>query len=214
MLAGHDSTSSALCFGLWELANNHNFQERLLEEVNPRFKDGSNPTYEQLRHLPFLDACMKEILRLYPTVVLGRTAMKDVTLGNELKQQYLIPAGTMIVMYPWFIHRHPDHWDKPNEFNPDRFLNAAASENETITEGRLKNEHDNKKRPYIPFSISPRYCIGKEIAMAEIRVTLAQIVHRYIITPCNDSDSRDGTPYLRLTIKPVQVKLKFQLREE
>ena len=191
LFAGHDTASTALSFGLWQIAMHPNVQNELLKEVDPLFNDGKYPTYSQLRHLRYLDAVVKEILRLHPGAVIGRTATEETVVGNG-KKTYRIPIGAEMVIYPWLIHRHPDFWEDPLEFLPERFLG------------------DPGKRPFLPFSVGHRSCLGKEVGVAEIRATLAHVVHRYKITP--PSVDYKVVPFFRMTVNPSEVKLNFQLR--
>ena len=174
LFAGHDTTAMTLSYCLWHLATNHNIQEELYNEILPLFiSTKNNPTYKDLRNLKLLDAIMKETLRINAPAGISRRAIDDVIIGNkeEGKNQYLIPKGCEVYIYPHSLQRHPKYWDNPDIFDPYRFLSL----------GKNNNKKDNIEipGPFIPFSVGPRNCIGLQLAMAEICATISHIMFRY-----------------------------------
>jgi cytochrome P450 len=121
--------------------------------------NGRLPTYEDTPHLPYALAVLQETLRLYPSVwVLTREAKNDDELGG-----YLIHARSTVAVVPFLTHRHPDLWDRPEEFRPERFL-----------DGQPKH-----KFAYYPFGGGPRLCIGMGFALLEGQLVLAAMANRY-----------------------------------
>ena len=203
LFAGHDTTSSVVSFALWNLANHPEVQERLRIEVDSVFASNggasNGPSYKDIHQLAYLDAVMKESLRLDSGAGLSRECLKDVTIGKG-KKKYLLPKGTVIYVYPWLIHRNELHWERPNEFIPQRFLN----------ENNALDETKKLRRPFLPFSVGPRLCVGKHLAVAEFKAIIANIVHRYVLEPC----SIQAHPVLKLVIHPHEVNIRLRKRRE
>ena len=106
---------------------------------------------------------LQESLRLYPPVwVIPRDAINDDQIGG-----YRIPAGSTILLSPYLTHRHPDFWENPEAFDPERFLPARS--------------HDRPRHAYFPFGGGPRLCMGVDMAMMEMMLIMVMVVQRYRI---------------------------------
>ncbi|GAB1866375.1 Cytochrome P450 4C1 [Camponotus japonicus] len=143
MFEGHDTTAMGITFALLLLAQHKDIQERVRIEINTVMQEnGGKLTMSSLQNLLYLDRCLKETLRLYPSVFLiSRKAAEDVKL-----QSYMVPAGTTVHLNIYGVHRDPNFWPNPEVFDPDRFL----------------PEKVQKRHPYsyLPFSAGLRNCIG------------------------------------------------------
>jgi cytochrome P450 len=107
---------------------------------------------------------LHETLRLYsPAYWLPRTPLEDDEIDG-----YRIPAGTLVGVLSHIIHRHPEIWDSPERFDPDRFLPERS-------EGRPKHA-------WLPFGAGQRQCIGKEFALMEGQLILARLTQRFRVT--------------------------------
>ena len=150
LLAGHETTATALCWAVEEIVRRPEVLGRILAEVRSAPADRAHRA-----QLPYLDAVIKEVLRLRPlTSLIARRLTAPITL-----REHEIPAGTYVLPCVYLAHRHPDYWDKPGEFLPERFL-------------------DKKPDPYawIPFGGGARRCIGMAFALLEMRVVLATLL--------------------------------------
>ena len=167
--AGIDTTSNTLMFLIWALSlpRNHKFQERLIEELRNISAEALDhnglPYVEVADKLPYLDAVLKETLRLYtplPATEPRSAAVETVVDG------YRIPAHTVVGMSPYALHRNPDIFPRPMEFDPERWLG---------------DEEDVKQRKkwFWAFSSGGRMCIGMHLAMAEMTCLAAAIYLRY-----------------------------------
>jgi cytochrome P450 len=207
LFAGHDTTASTLAYALWELAKSTQVQQRLRQEVDQLFEssaDENNPSSTQLMQLHYLDAVVKETLRLHAPVGVARTAVDDITLKKGDKT-FLIPKETSIFVFPLYTHLSKEYWkDRPEEFLPDRFLEVDPA---TDSSSRRK-----VTSPWLPFSIGPRNCIGQNLASVELKTILAHVVHRYIIK-ANEA-AVEPIPVFLLTIKPHSVLLDFERRQD
>src|SRR5690606_15464020 len=119
LLAGFETTSTALALTTHLLVMYPDVQRRLQDEILDAAKEGQNVDYDVINKLPYLEAVINESLRFYPPVFnfTTRKAVVDKQYG-KLK----IPKGTCIVAPTEYIHRMCDYFEDPDEFNPDRFL--------------------------------------------------------------------------------------------
>ncbi len=160
VLAGHETTANALTWTFYLLAQNPQAEDKLLDEVDTVL-NGNPPTLEDLGKLEYTEMVLKEAMRLYPPAWnFGRQAQEDVEIGDYILPKY---AGVLISSY--VVHRHPDYWDEPERFIPERFTPEA--------------EHARHKYAYFPFGGGPRICIGNSFAMMEAKIILASIAQRY-----------------------------------
>ncbi|KAL2719308.1 cytochrome P450 4C1-like isoform X1 [Vespula squamosa] len=195
MFEGHDTTAAALSFALSLFAKHEDVQERIRGEVNMVMKEKNNElTISDLQELSYLEICIKESLRLYPSVhAIFRYMSQDLQLSmnyiyikhalsfyrlifiiNLLVENYLIPAGAICHVNIHSIHRNPKYWPSPNVFNPDRFL--------------PENMKERNPYLYIPFSAGSRNCIGQKFAMLELKLIIAHILHNFYLEPVDELD--------------------------
>ena len=160
ILAGHETTSNTLSWTFKLLAEYPEVEARLHTELD-HVLAGRLPTLTDLRQLTYTSMVLKEAMRLYPAAwVIGRQAVEDVDILGEI-----IPKGSILDVYPYFIQRNAKYWDNPAHFDPERFS--------------AENEANINKWAYIPFSTGPRVCVGNSFAMMEAQLLLATIASRY-----------------------------------
>jgi cytochrome P450 len=160
LLAGHETTANALSWA-WYLLSQHPEVEDHLHTELEQVLGGRIPTVEDLPRLTYTHMVMEETLRLYPPAVgFNRKAMADDEVGG-----YFVPSGTLIWISPYTTHRHPEFWEKPDVFDPERFS----------TERSAGRPHF----AYFPFGGGPRLCIGNHFAMMEAQLVLSTIAQRY-----------------------------------
>jgi cytochrome P450 len=160
LLAGHETTATALTWTWYLLSQYPAVEDRLHTELD-QVLAGQPPSVEHLPRLPYTRMILDETLRLYPpTFSLSRKAIVDDEIGG-----YAIPAKSTILLCPYTTHRHPAFWEDPNLFNPERFLPESAA-------GR-------PHFAYFPFGGGPRQCIGNQFALMEAQLILATVAQRY-----------------------------------
>lgn len=159
-IAGHETTAVTLAW-LWHLLSQHpRVEERLIEELRSVL-GGRAPTPDDLPRLPYLDAVIHEVLRLYPAAyILQRTSVEPFDLAG-----YHFPANTTVIMSQWIMHRDQRYFDAPDEFRPERWLNGL--------ENRLP------AYAYFPFGGGPRRCIGQIFALMEAALVAATLAQRF-----------------------------------
>ncbi|XP_013103144.2 cytochrome P450 4d1 isoform X4 [Stomoxys calcitrans] len=195
MFEGHDTTSSAITFCFYNLALNPECQRKCFEEVIQVLgKDKSKPvTFEDLNNLHYVELCIKETLRLFPSVpLLGRKITEECEINGKI-----IPAGTNIGISPLQLGRMEELFPEPNVFKPERFEAGFSSE---------------KVSPYayIPFSAGPRNCIGQKFAMLEIKTVLANVLRHYEVDYAGNKDEEPLliAELILRTKDPLMFKIK------
>lgn len=159
-LAGHETSASALTWAIYLLSLYPDIQEKAYAEVMDVVGAGEFDAL-LIKKMPLLTNIFKETLRLYPPVgFFARENTQETTMRDKT-----IVKGSSVVVSPWLIHRHPDFWDNPNGFNPDRFNDPKSIQKDT----------------YLPFGMGPRICIGASFALQEAVLILATIVRDFKI---------------------------------
>lgn len=163
LMAGHETTAKALTWTSVLLHNHPEVAQRLDAELDGVLA-GRIPNAADVPNLPFCQQVIQEALRLYPPVwLLSRRSVGEDQLG-----EFDVPAGTLVCVSPYILHRDERFWERPQDFDPDRFSEARSV-------GR-------PDYAYIPFSGGPRHCIGRHLAMLEAQLVLATIRQRVRVT--------------------------------
>lgn len=162
LLAGGDQPATHMALVLHQLGNHPDVQGVIQEEVDTVLA-GRDPTVADVGALTRTEAAIKESMRLFPSAyALPRSVEKD-----QDYRGYRIPVGSQVVTAPWATHRHPDFWDDPERFAPDRFTPEA--------------EHGRHPFAYFAFGGGPHGCLGARLAMLEMVVVVATALQRYRI---------------------------------
>ncbi len=160
LIAGHETVASALTWSWYLLAQHPSIWEQMRAEV-AQLPDDRLPCYPDLERLPFTAAVFSEALRLYPPAwLITRNA-----IGEDELNGYKISPGSLMVISPYVVHRHPQYWEDAEAFLPQRFTNGR--------------ERAIPRFAYIPFGGGPRLCIGNNFAMIEGVLILAGVTQHY-----------------------------------
>uniref|UniRef100_G1KSQ9 Cytochrome P450 family 4 subfamily F member 22 n=1 Tax=Anolis carolinensis TaxID=28377 RepID=G1KSQ9_ANOCA len=166
MFEGHDTTASGLSWVLYNLAQHPHYQDQCREEIQELLhdRDIEEIEWEDLSQMPFTTMCIKESLRLHPAVTeISRHCTEDVKMPNG----QVIPKGVVCLISIYGTHHNPAVWPEPEVYNPHRFDPAASKQQSPLA--------------FVPFSAGPRNCIGQTFAMAELKVTLALTLLRFVV---------------------------------
>jgi cytochrome P450 len=176
--AGHETTANGLTWTLYLLSKSPEWRERAEKEADEAF-DPEHPA--SLEKCEALRAVFDEALRLYPpAAILSREAIADdEILGVP------VPAGAVIVVSPYVLHRRRGLWDNPDAFDPSRFL------------GDRRERID--RYAYIPFGAGPRICIGMAFAIQEAMIVLANLLRAFRFDLV---EGRTVMPQQRVTLRP------------
>lgn len=161
ILAGHETTATALFWTLYLLSLDPATQDKVADEVK-RAAGSLDP-----EHLKFTRAVIDETMRLYPPAFLiaRAAAGPDVVAGHAVKPR------DVILIAPWLLHRHEKLWDDPGAFKPERFLPGAPPPD---------------RFAYLPFGVGPRVCIGAHFAIVEAVLALAKLIGAFRIELADD----------------------------
>ncbi|XP_063821160.1 cytochrome P450 4C1-like [Ostrinia nubilalis] len=196
VLAGTDTSAVGLAFAVSLLARHQDVQDKLYLELKEFYGDSSRPAMgEDLPHLKYLEAVIKETLRLYPSVpLIVRKIDQHVTLPSG---RNLIP-GIGVYINLWSIHRNPRYWGSDAEvYRPERFL-----------EGQ-----EIHPTAYMPFSRGPRNCIGFQYATMSIKTALINLVLSFKFLAPSDSESKSLKVKYDIMLKHVDnFRVKLEAR--
>jgi cytochrome P450 len=186
LIAGHD-TSTALLSWTWYLLGSHPEELKRVSQEVLAIEAGSIEADQAIKELPGLDRVLTEALRLYPPIHLGsRVAASELDF-----QGYQIPEGTRVIYSIYLTQRHPDHWEQPARFDPDRHLPGRRS------------------APYswIAFGGGPRNCIGAAFGRVESLLVMSHILRRFHV----ELVERNVHPHMGATLEPrpgVRMRVK------
>lgn len=160
LLAGHETTALALSWAWYLLAQHPEVEKRLHEELEQAL-GGQPPNAGDLPKLVYTDKVIREVLRLYPPAWrIFRATTEPLPVGD-----YVLPAGSNIVLSQWVTQRDPRWFADPARFDPDRWSDERAAKLPRFA--------------YFPFGGGPRVCIGAGFAMMEATLLLAAIAQRF-----------------------------------
>jgi cytochrome P450 len=184
MLAGHDTTATALTYSLWVLGHHPDIQERVAAEAAAIGDRELTP--EDVPHLGYTTQVLHEALRLCPPAAgVARLATRDIAVDG-----YRVEAGTLIAVGLYGLHNDPALWDRPSDFDPDRF-----------------SPENNKARDrwqFLPFLGGGRPCIGEHFARLETTLALATIVRAMEIRSVDDDFPVD-VPFTTVAKGPIRA---------
>ncbi|CAH2051742.1 unnamed protein product, partial [Iphiclides podalirius] len=169
--AGYETSATTLSFTLYQMAMNPAVQARVVAEIDGYLqKHDGKVAYECVKELPYVEACVRETLRMYP--VLG-------VITRELVEDYTLPSGVHLdkglrVHIPiYHLHNSAENFPEPQEYRPERFLG---------------NEKDNiKPFTYLPFGEGPRICIGIRFAWMQIMAGLVTLFSKYRVEAAKET---------------------------
>jgi cytochrome P450 len=182
--AGHETTANLLFWTLYLLARHPDVLTKLRQELDNL--QGNIPTAENLQQLVYTKAVLNESMRLRPPVgIMMRRISKDTELDG-----YLLKQGRLAIFSIYNIHHHPDFWQQPEQFDPERFLSA-----------------ENRRFSFMPFGTGERICIGNHFALLESQLLLSMIIQHFDVQLLN---TEEAEVEMAVTLKPkggVPVKL-------
>jgi len=188
--AGHETTANALAWTWYLLATNPEARARFHEEVD-RVLQGRTPNADDLAHLPYTRALFEESLRLFPPApaIQRKAAVATTVCGLAL------PADAVVLIGAYNLHRHPNFWERPEQFLPERWLDGNRPASRSV---------------YLPFGAGPRACVGTHFASVEGPLLLALIGRRYDLQLAQETVE----PELMVTLRPKGgIRMTIQRRQ-
>ncbi|XP_061187622.1 cytochrome P450 3A24-like [Saccostrea echinata] len=191
--AGYETTAATLTYMAYLLALHPDVQRRLYDEIVMELGD-EEPGYDNVGKLQYMDMCINETMRMFPVAPrTDRTCVQD-TEVNGLK----VPKGMKIAIPIWILHHSDKLWKNPEKFDPERFT----------------PENKAKLNPYqfMPFGYGPRICIGKRLALTEIKVAMTKILREFEFTTCSKTNVPPKFRNGASLVQPVDMWLRVIVR--
>jgi len=161
-VAGSDTSSTAIEWAMAALLNNPQVMEKVKGELKRVLGKKTEVEESDIAQLPYLQAVVKEVLRLYPPVPMSFYRAE----ATVEVQGYTIPQGTTIMLNLWAVHRNADAWTDPENFMPERFMDGDI-------------DFSSKECKLIPFGGGRRICLGLPLAYRTVHLILASLLHEF-----------------------------------
>ncbi|GME44406.1 putative benzoate 4-monooxygenase cytochrome p450 [Neofusicoccum parvum] len=173
IVAGSDTSSAALAAIVYLLAKHPGAQHALQQEVDGAIAAAGGFSHAALQGRPLLEGVVNEALRLYPPVASG--LQRETPAEGAVIAGRFVPGKTLVSVPVWAVQRDPRNFPRPNEFLPERWSSRP--------------ELARRREAFIPFSTGPFACVGKPLAMMELRLAVATVVRKYEITLADEVES-------------------------
>jgi len=188
LYGAYNAVDFMVAAALFELSRHPDWRARIRSELAAVLGARPYPTSGDIPHLPLLWGAIKETLRLYPgSMGIIRHTGKPLEVDGER-----IPTGTQVLVLPYALHRHPEYWDEPQAFRPDRWSQSKRA---------------HPPFAYIPFLIGPRKCMGQLQAQLELLVRVSTILRAADV----DVDA-DTAPITQFFVPRFAKDLPFRVR--
>jgi cytochrome P450 len=173
IVAGFETSANTLNWVWYLLATHPNVEQRLLDEVTQLLPSAEACNAEQVAAMTYTHQVLEETLRLYPPVWLFTRRSTE----EDKLDVFGVPAGTDIYLSPYILHRTPLYWPDPERFDPERFAARDKS-----------REASRSERPYFPFSLGPRRCLGEYFSFLEMKIHLGTLLPRFRLQRLDTAD--------------------------
>ncbi|OCH86875.1 high nitrogen upregulated cytochrome P450 monooxygenase 2 [Obba rivulosa] len=179
VIAGSDTTSSVLSNVFFYLLKEPAYYKRLQAEVDKFYPPGEDAlSTKHHGDMPFLTAVLHESMRLFPALPTGSQRAPVKGSGGKLVGQYFIPEGTSTFIHSYSVHRDPRNFFPNSEtFWPERWLIAAELENSNWPK-EMEKSFIHNATAFIPFSFGPANCVGKNLALQEMRMVVCLMMQK------------------------------------
>lgn len=183
--AGYETTSLTLSWALYLLATHPKIANRWHQECDAVLRDKTAPGAEELKKLEFTRDILFETMRLYPVIYnQPRVCVADDILGTEK-----IAKGQVVILSVYGIHRNPQYWDKPDDFNPHRFSGNWP------------------RKAFVPFGKGKHTCLGNNFSIQEMLLVLAMIGKKFELHPASDEKVHPDGQLVLVPDRPIVLKL-------
>ncbi|MCC5092923.1 MULTISPECIES: cytochrome P450 [Xanthomonas] len=192
LMSALEPMSAALTWTLLLLAQHPHIAQEVAQEASAL--DGADVASgtSLLDRLPQSRACVKESMRLYPPAwITARIAQRDATLNG-----FHVPRGTQLLVSAWVVHRDGRHFPDPEIFLPARWLDDSAT-------------HSLTRYSYFPFGGGPRSCIGSMLALTQMTIVIATVLHACSLHLAPDARP---SPFPALVLRPMDVRIALRPR--
>lgn len=196
MFEGHDTTAMAISWTLHLIGLHKEVLANCHKELDQIFRTDRDRAINMsdLRQMKYLEACIKESLRLYPSVpFIGRHLNENIKVNG-----YTVPKGVTCLVVLYQVHRDPQYFPQPEVYRPERFMDSVQSGRHPFA--------------FVPFSAGARNCVGQKFALLEEKTFLATVLRRYSLESLNHSDEIKVAP--EMVIRPkTPIAIRFTQRQ-
>jgi len=195
MIAGTETTATVLSGLMYLLCLHPDKMDKLVAEVRSAFASSDGITMESAVGLPWLNACIKEGMRMYPPVPIGLPHLTPRD-GSTICGHY-VPPETTVAAPHWPMYYSPTIFRDPKSFVPERWMG-------------VERYADDERSAFQPFSVGPRDCLGKNMAYHEMRLLLSKVIYNFDfqLGPDSDRDWFEQESYTLWQKKPLMIKVK------
>ncbi|XP_040274318.1 cytochrome P450 2U1 [Bufo bufo] len=194
-IAGTDTTTNTLLWSLLYMCLHRDVQEKVQAEIDSVIGRERPPSLTDKIQMPFTEATIMEVQRMTVVVPLSVPHMAS---ESSVFQGYTIPKGSVVLANLWAVHRDPKVWEKPNDFNPSRFLDEY---------GQIL-----KKEAFIPFGIGRRVCMGEQLAKMELFLMFVNLLQSFTFSFASDTFQPLLEGRFGLTLAPYPFDIKIDKR--
>ncbi len=187
IFAGFDTTASALTWSLYCYAKNGFWSNQIKHEIDQVLQN-KVPEMENISEMPHTKMFIQEAMRLYPPV----WSLLRLSHQNDEINGYHFPKDSLVMICIYALHRHPEFWDQPELFNPERFLPENMK---------------GKAFVYIPFGQGKRACVGKPLAMAELQIIFPLLLQYFKFELIAKKEPVINADVIIKPQKPLMMKL-------
>ena len=198
IVAGSETTANALSGLIARFIWNPAIYEKLVEELRTTFREEDEITFKAITSLPYLNACIEEILRIHPPVPAGPPRV--VPPGGDTVDGIHVPGGMTVSVGQWSACHSSSHFASPDLFLPERWIDPAYS--------------SDVKKAVQPFSAGPRNCLGKNLAYMEMRLVVARLLWNFDVVSTDGAKLWDPAGEMKFKKafmvwekQPIMVKL-------
>jgi cytochrome P450 len=172
IVAGYETSAGTLNWAWYLIASHPDIESRLLAEANACIPDSGSVNIDSVNEMSYTQQVIEETLRLYPPVWLyTRKSLQEDSLAG-----FAVPDDTDIILSPYILHRTEEFWTNSDRFDPSRFDPGGP--------------YKKGDRPYFPFSLGPRRCLGEYFSFLEMKIHIGILLQRFHLS--NDSDTFPG----------------------
>ena len=197
IVAGSETTALTLNWLILYLILNPKIQDTLYKHIR-EVVGTRDPSINDRKHLPYVEATILETLRIS---TLGPVSLPHTVVDDTLLRGFLIPKDTLVLPNIASVHLSEHEFQKPSEFQPERFLNEDQTQ--LVTSEKL-----------IPFSLGPRSCLGETLARVELFLYTVKLVQRYTFELTSGEDKPSVKGVLGLTHRPRDYRLVVKRRQD
>jgi cytochrome P450 len=209
IIAGSDTTSTAMAGTFFYLVHNPDVLEKAMAEVRDKFASVDEIVHgKDLTSCRYLRACIDEAMRMSPPV--GGGLPRCVLPGGQRIDGYEVPAGVDVCVPHYAIHHNEAYFPQPFTYMPARWMSPVANESSEVIRNPFSGKLEEAHGAFCPFSVGPRGCIGKGMAYVELTLSLARVLFEFDLRLAPGTSVGEGRPDLELGRRREE---EFQLRD-